>query len=117
MLSDRRPALYARHRRWLLTLATAHLGATIHLMGESQQSCCHRWRPATPIAHTGQGSPGPALRRHPASPAPPAPPRPPAATRGGLNIFTLSGGSPALLLFWMCVGNGALYTGALPVVQ
>lgn len=44
----------------------------------------------------------------------PRPPRlPPAAVNGGLNIFSLARGSPALLLFWLCVGNGSLYTGAV----
>ncbi|PRW33115.1 hypothetical protein C2E21_7843 [Chlorella sorokiniana] len=30
--------------------------------------------------------------------------------RGGMNIFALAGGSPALLLFWLSVGNSSLYT-------
>lgn len=33
--------------------------------------------------------------------------------RGGMNIFALAGSKPAHLLFYICVGNGAFYTGEL----
>lgn len=34
LFASRSPARYALHRRWLITLAIAHLSATIHLLSE-----------------------------------------------------------------------------------
>ena len=36
LVASRYPARYAPHRRWLITLAIAHLAATIHLLSEPQ---------------------------------------------------------------------------------
>lgn len=54
-VASRYPALYAPRRRWLITLAIAHLSATIHLLSEPQLHMLRTWLAGVARSIAGQG--------------------------------------------------------------